>query len=67
MPPKTMIRGTRDAKVVDRENALKQDLAAMTPAEGVQWVEDNVKNMQDAKQHLKRLTRIVLALAYERR
>jgi hypothetical protein len=39
----------------------------MTPIQGERWVDDNVRNMNDVKLHLKRLTRIVLALANDRR
>ena len=65
MPPK--IRGTKDLAQVDQEQALKQNIALMTPIQGERWVEDNVRNMNDVKLHLKRLTRIVLALANDRR
>lgn len=64
MPPK--IRGTRDSKQVDKEQALKQSIALMTPVQGEKWVDDNVNTMKDVKLHLKRLTRIVLALANDR-
>ena len=61
------IQGTRDPIDVQREQSLKQTVLGMTPEEGAQWVEDNVNNLQDAKDHLKRLTKIVIALAHKAR
>ena len=57
--------GTRDAETVEREQALKQAIMSMTPEEGAQWVEVNVTNLATAKAHLKRLTKVVIALAHK--
>jgi hypothetical protein len=41
-----------------------QALIAKTPAQGAQWIEDNVNNLADAKQALKSLVKAVIALSH---
>ncbi len=49
----------------ERHNALMDQFLDMTPNEAGQWIDDNVVDFQSGKLALKRLTKIVNALAHK--
>ena len=56
-------RNMSDEKDFKADGPL-QALIAKTPAQGAQWIEDNVNNLADAKQALKSLVKAVIALSH---
>ena len=55
-------------RAAHKENAadpVLQQLLARTPAQGAQWIEDNVNSLAEAKQALKFLAKAVIALSHD--
>lgn len=55
----------RKAKRDVKKDGPLQVLLSKTPAEGAQWVEDNVNSLAEAKTALKFLVKAVIALAHQ--
>jgi hypothetical protein len=64
-----MPRNIKLPRKLSDEKELKADgplqaLITKTPAQGAQWIEDNVNNLAEAKQALKFLVKAVIALSH---